>query len=128
MTFTFAFKKVDALGNVTPWEGIAASVSEVEILNREGKCSSILGPAGVAFAGGSQVTVETISDDNVPAGDEIYSDVALVLMGTLLENNPAFTYHVDLSVTTAPTHTGSRVETTQVHFLPAVTAEGGGSA
>ena len=131
MTFAFAFKKVDALGTVTPWEGIAASVVEVEILDRGvsqsiGKCSCILGPAGVAFVGGSQVIVETISDDNVPSGDEIYSDVALVLMGTLLENNPAFTYHAVVTVEATPTPTGGQTEETVVHFVPPATTTGDG--
>jgi hypothetical protein len=114
MTFTFSFQKVDALGNVTPWAGVAASVADVEILDREGKCSSILGPAGVAFVGGSQVVVETISDDNVPSDDEIYSDVALVLMGTLLDNNPVFSYQVDVALGVSHTHHGDALDANPV--------------
>ena len=106
MTYTFSFQKVDALGNVTPWEGIAASISDVEILDRTGKCSAILGPAGVAFVGGSKVVVETISGDNVTTGNEIYSDVALVLMGTILEHDPVYTYRVDVALEFSHTHLG----------------------
>lgn len=131
MTFTFAFKKVDALGNVTPWEGIAASIAEVEILDRGisqsiGKCSAILGPEGVTFAGGSQVTVETISDDNVPSGDEIYSDLAVVLEGTTLAWDRKFTYHAVVTLNANPTPTGGQTEETVVHFVPAANATGDG--
>ena len=131
MTYTFAFQKVDALGNVTPWEGIAASVSDVEILDRTGKCSAILGPAGVAFVGGSQVVVETISDDNVTSENEIYSDVALVLMGTILEHDPVYTYRVDVALEFSHTHLGDVSsanpvsKNTLVYFRPPDTPEEG---
>ena len=134
MTYTFSFQKVDVPGNVTPWEGIAASVSDVEILDRTGKCSATPGPAGVSFVGGSQVVVETISDGNVTSGNEIYSDVALVLMGTILEHNPVYTYQVEVSLGVSHTHHGASSDAnsvsknTLVYFRPPDTAEEGGSA
>ena len=130
MTYTFAFQKVDALGNVTPWEGIAASISEVELLDRTGKCSTILGPAGVAIEGGSQVVIETISDDNITSGNEIYSDVALVLMGTILEHDPLYSYRVDVGLEFSHTHIGGVSsanpvsKNTLVYFRPPDIAEG----
>jgi hypothetical protein len=134
MTFTFTFQKVDTLGNVTSWEGVTASVSDVEILNRSGKCSAALGPTGVSFVGGYKVIVETISGSNVTSGNEIYSDVALVLMGTLLSNNPAYTYQIDVNLEVSHTHLGAAVDDNPistsmlVYYRPPDAAEGEGYA
>ena len=132
MTFTFTFQKVDTSGTVTSWEGVTSSVSDVEILDRAGKCSAALGPAGVSFVGGYKVIVETISGSNVTSGNEIYSDVALVLMGTLLSNDSAYTYQIEVKLDISHTHLGAAVDANPistsmlVYYRPPDAAEGEG--
>jgi len=106
MTFTFTFQKVDSLGNVTAWDGISASITDVEILDRENRCSSALGPSGVTFVGTNQVVVQTVTGELLGPSKEFFSDVALVLLGTLESNDPAYSFQVQVDLDVSHTHLG----------------------
>lgn len=114
MTFTFTFQKVDSLGVVTAWDGISASVTDVEILDREGRCSASIGPSGVTFVGSNQVVVQTITGEVLGPSKEFFSDVALVLLGTVDTNNPDYSYQVAVNLGVSHTHLGPVYDDNQV--------------
>jgi hypothetical protein len=124
MTFTFTFSKVDSGGNVTDWDGIAAAITDIQLLDREGRCSTSLGPAGIIFIGSNQVTVQTISNGLLSPGQEVFSDVAFVLLGTILTNDANFSYQVQVDLEVSHTHLGDPgddnpvMKTTLVYFRP----------
>ena len=105
LTLTFHFQKKDGAGVVTDWDGIAAEISDVKILDREGKCSAFEGLLGITI-GPNTVVVQTISGSNMASGKEIYSDVALILLNTELFNSTAYSYQVDVTLEVTPTHLG----------------------
>jgi len=109
LTFLFTFQRVDDAGAVTAWDGITESVSDVKVLDRSSKCSSVLGTTGVSFIGSNQVQVETVSGRDLASGQEIYSDVALILLSTVLANDPTYGYRVSVQLTVSHTHLGPAV-------------------
>jgi hypothetical protein len=129
LTFLVSFEKVDGGGTVTPWDGIAESVSDIRILDRNSKCSAALGPSGIIFIGSNQIQIETVSGHDLGQGHEIYADVALVLLGTILPSNPAYTYQVQVQMTVSHTHLGPVgsdnpvTESKLVYFRPPDDAE-----
>lgn len=106
LTFTFTFQKVDSGGNVTAWDGISASVTDVEILDRASKCSASIGPSGITFIGSNEVEVQTITGTLLSPGKEYFSDVALVLLGTVDTNDPNYSYQVAVKLEVSHTHLG----------------------
>jgi len=103
---TFIFQKVDSSGVVTDWDGISASITDITVLDREGRCSAPLGGSGITFVGSNEVQVETISGTKLVSGQEIFSDVAMVLLGTALDNDPNYTYQVVVELYVSHTHLG----------------------
>jgi hypothetical protein len=127
LTFLFTFEIVyEGTGSSAPWNGITAAISDIRILDRVGRCSAALGPLGTVI-GTNTVTVETVSVHDLAPGQEIYADVALVLLGAVLANIPGENYRVTVKLTAAPTHLGPSVErTTVVYFRPPDPAPSGG--
>jgi hypothetical protein len=106
LTLTFTFQKVDSGGNVTDWNGISASITDVQIMDREGRCSAALGPTGITFIGSNEVQVQTVSGALLGPGQEIFSDVALVLLGTIDTNDANYSYQVAVHLEVSHTHLG----------------------
>ena len=109
LTFLFTFQKVDSGGTASDWDGVTASISDVIVLDRQGRCSADLGGSGVTYPSDNEVMVVTTSGIDLVSGAEIYSDVAVVLLNTALSNDPAFTYRVLVDLTVSHTHLGPEV-------------------
>jgi len=104
--FLLSFKKIDSGGNVSSWAGISDSITDVIPLVRQERCSADIGGLGVTFPSASQVQVEMISGGDITTGAEMYADFAVVLLGTLLTNDPIYSYRVDIDLTVSHTHLG----------------------
>ena len=122
--FLLSFKKIDSGGNESAWNGISDTVADVTELVRQERCSASIGGLGVTFPSSSQIQVEMVSGGDVTTGAEIYADFAVVLLGTLLANDPNYSYRVDIDLTVSHTHLGPAVSDnpvsrdTSVYFRP----------
>lgn len=117
LVITFAFEIVSG-GTVTPWAGISSAISDVRLLDRSGRCSAVLAPAGVVF-GSNTVRIETTSGHDLSPGQEVYSDVALVLLGSALGNVPGENYRITVTLDVSPTHMDPvTTRSTVVYFRP----------
>jgi len=115
MVITMTFQRVDGGGAVTDWLGLQAALSDVRVLDRDNRCSAVLGGSGITYPTGATVVVTMNSGGDMDSGEELFADVALVLKNTSLFHDPVYTYQVLVELDVSHTHLGPLVSDNPVH-------------